>query len=158
MSIMSSESLAIFRKNPSADLHKLADQHIQHEYGAATLLSCPLSPEFLLLIPSSLQPVDRETLKTAARKIPTHTSIGSVVGLGIGLLLAQRVRSKRLQFFQTFRAIQKPTHVKFADGREGMDHIHLPFLHWPCRPEISPHRDSAGLGCLIKAISFQNTS
>jgi hypothetical protein len=48
-----------------------------------------------------------------------HTSIGSIVGLGLGIALAWRFRVNRIKFFDAFRAQQKPTHVKFADGREG---------------------------------------
>jgi len=42
------------------------------------------------------------------------------MGLGIGIALAWQLRSNRVKFFNAFRAMQKPTHVKFADGREGL--------------------------------------
>ena len=66
-----------------------------------------------------LQDSDRDTLKSAASKIGTHVTIGSIVGLGLGALLAFRLRRTRMQMFKAFRAHEKPTHVKFADGREG---------------------------------------
>ena len=42
---MSTDSLAAFRKSPSTDLQKLADEHLQHEY------VYPLPP---VLLPSSI--------------------------------------------------------------------------------------------------------
>ena len=69
--------------------------------------------------PYSLQQSDRDTLKSASRRLSIHASIGSIVGLGIGAALAWRFRVYRLKFFDAFRAKQRPTHVRFADGREG---------------------------------------
>jgi len=94
---MSTDSLAILRKNASEDITKLAEDHINHD----------------------LSQVDRDTLKQAANKIGTCATIGSVFGLGLGLFLAFRVRSSRTRMFNVFRTAEKPTHVKFADGREG---------------------------------------
>lgn len=75
---------------------------------------------------TSLNQSDRDTLKSAAGKVSTHALIGSLVGLGLGAALAFRVRSNRVRLFEAFRAKQKPTHVKFADGREGMaSHVNL---------------------------------
>jgi len=92
---MSSESLAVFRKNASADLRKLAEKHMQHD----------------------LQQSDRDTLESAAKKVSTHAAIGSAIGISLGLFLAIRLRTARKAMFQAFRAQQKPTAVQFADGR-----------------------------------------
>ncbi|KAL8923173.1 MAG: hypothetical protein Q9208_004736 [Pyrenodesmia sp. 3 TL-2023] len=93
---MSSESLALLRKNAGEEIRALAEEHYKHD----------------------LQDSDRDTLKSAAGKIGTHVTIGSIVGLGLGAFLAFRLRNMRLQMFNAFRAHEKPTHVKFADGRE----------------------------------------
>ena len=94
---MSTESLALLRKNAGGDISALASEHLQHD----------------------LQDSDRDTLKTAASKISTHVTVGSLLGLGLGTLLAFRLRRSRMQIFQALRAQEKPTHVRFADGREG---------------------------------------
>jgi hypothetical protein len=95
---MSSEALAIFRRSHGQELGKLAEEHFKHD----------------------LQESDREILTSAASTFRTHAAIGSLVGLGLGALLAFRVRSARLRMFQAFKARDKPTHVQFADGRTGM--------------------------------------
>jgi hypothetical protein len=73
----------------------------------------------------SLEPSDRDALKSAASKLSTHANIGSLVGLGLGLALAWRIRSTRVKMFEAFKASKKPTHVRFADGREGSSFIYL---------------------------------
>jgi len=93
---MSLESLAISRKNASHELAQLAEEHMKHD----------------------LQQSDRDALNDASRKFSTYTAIGSILGLGLGAALAFRVRRARTEYFKAFRAIEKPTHVKFADGRE----------------------------------------
>lgn len=94
---MSFESLAISRKNASKELAQLAEQHLQHD----------------------LQQSDRDALNSAATKFSTYTTIGSVVGVALGAALAFRVRRLRTEYFKAFRAMDKPTHVQFADGRTG---------------------------------------
>ncbi|KAL9596722.1 MAG: hypothetical protein Q9179_004523 [Wetmoreana sp. 5 TL-2023] len=93
---MSADSLALLRKNAGQEISALAEEHFKHD----------------------LQDSDRDALKSAASKISTHVSIGSALGLGLGALLAFRLRRTRMQMFNAFRAHEKPTHVKFADGRE----------------------------------------
>jgi len=85
------------RNRRSDELAQLADHHIQHD----------------------LQPEDREALKSAARKVSVWTTVGSAVGIGLGLYAAFRLRSSRKAFFEVFRAQEKPTKVVFADGRTG---------------------------------------
>jgi L-asparaginase/Glu-tRNA(Gln) amidotransferase subunit D len=95
---MSLSFLAISRKNASKELAQLAEDHINHD----------------------LQQSDRDALNTAANKFSTYTSVGSLVGLGLGIALGLRVRRIRADYFKAFRAMEKPTHVQFANGRTGM--------------------------------------
>ncbi|KAH7391594.1 hypothetical protein BKA64DRAFT_678005 [Cadophora sp. MPI-SDFR-AT-0126] len=92
---MSSQSLAISRQNASKELAQLAEDHIQHD----------------------LQQSDRDALKRASQKFGTHTTLGSLIGLGLGGFLAFRVRASRIAYFKAFRATEKPTHVVFPGGR-----------------------------------------
>ena len=94
---MSASSFAALRPNASDEISKLAEEHFKHD----------------------LLDSDRDVLKSAASKIGTHATIGSVLGLGLGLFLAFRVRSSRMQMFNAYRTAEKPAWVKFADGREG---------------------------------------
>ncbi|KAM0797614.1 hypothetical protein BDR22DRAFT_862305 [Usnea florida] len=93
---MSADAFAALRKNAGEDISKLAEEHYKHD----------------------LQESDRDTLTNAAGKVGTHATVGSLLGLGLGLFLAFRIRSRRVQMFNAFRTAEKPTHVKFADGRE----------------------------------------
>ncbi|KAH8730205.1 hypothetical protein GQ44DRAFT_572764, partial [Phaeosphaeriaceae sp. PMI808] len=90
-----SESLAAFRSTRSKDLGQLAEQHLQHD----------------------LNQRDRGLLKSAGGKVSTHASIASLVGLGLGVYFAFRLRAMRLAYFNAFRAMEKPVEVRFADGR-----------------------------------------
>ncbi|KAF4918151.1 hypothetical protein CGCVW01_v009168 [Colletotrichum viniferum] len=93
---MSRDSLAAFRKSPSSDdLAALAEKHLEHD----------------------LKDSDRDLLKSAAARVSTHATIGSVVGLGLGFFLAFRLRRARADMFAAFRATEKPTHVQFASGK-----------------------------------------
>lgn len=67
-----------------------------------------------------LEDTDRETLKVAAAKFSSHATIGSLMGIGLGAILAFRVRSARTKVFNAFKAREKPVSVSFADGRTGM--------------------------------------
>lgn len=89
------ESLAAFRDQRSADLRKLAEEHLQHD----------------------LSQSDRDTLRSAGSRISMHSKIGSLVGLGLGVYCAIRLRTMRVAYFKAFRAMEKPVEVKFADGR-----------------------------------------
>ncbi|RDW84360.1 hypothetical protein BP6252_01950 [Coleophoma cylindrospora] len=93
---MSSDSLAAFRTTGlRSDLQKLANEHFQHD----------------------LTENDRALVAAAATKPSRHAMIGSLLGLGLGLALASRVRANRTKMFAAFRAMERPTQVKFADGR-----------------------------------------
>ena len=95
---MSVESFAVLRKNAGEDISKLAEEHFKHD----------------------LRDSDRDTLISAGSKMGTHATVGSIIGLGLGVVLAFRLRRNRTQMFNAFRAAEKPTHVRFANGREGM--------------------------------------
>lgn len=92
------DSFAAFRKNPRSDeLAELAEKHLQHD----------------------LRDSDRAVLKESAAKVSTHATLGSILGLGLGVFLAYRLRRGRANVFNALRAAEKPTHVQFADGRTG---------------------------------------
>ncbi|KAJ5122588.1 hypothetical protein N7448_003722 [Penicillium atrosanguineum] len=90
-----SESFAVLRRRRSDELAKLADEHMQHD----------------------LQADDRDKLKAAASKVSLWTTVGSAVGISLGLYAAIRLRSTRKAFFTAVRAQERPTKVVFADGR-----------------------------------------
>lgn len=69
--------------------------------------------------PPSLQDSDRDVLKSAAKSLSTHVTVGSLAGLGLGIFLAYRIRSNRTAMFTAFKTAEKPTHVQFAGGRSG---------------------------------------
>jgi hypothetical protein len=111
---MSSDSLALFRKSMGNELGALAEQHYQHEcvplYQSIAILC------ILTTLPS-LQASDRATLQSAASRLSTHTTIGSVVGFSLGLYAAIRLRRNRTAMFNAFRTTEKPVAVQFAGGR-----------------------------------------
>lgn len=90
--------LAIFRPSPQyEDLSKLAQEHFDHD----------LSPE------------DKSALRTASKKVSRHTAIGSLVGLGLGVYAAVKLRRVRANVLAALRTAEKPVKVVFADGRTG---------------------------------------
>lgn len=91
---------------------------------------------------SSLQDTDRDALKTAATKVSTHALIGSLVGIGLAGYLALRLRANRAAMYQSFRAADKPTHVKFANGREEK------------LPDIEPLLKPSRLGDVVTYLFF----
>ncbi|KAL8659963.1 MAG: hypothetical protein Q9202_006868 [Teloschistes flavicans] len=102
---MSTDSLALPRKNAGEEISALAENPLKHD----------------------LQDSDRDLLKTAVRKVGIHVTIGSAVGLALGAFLAFRIRRTRMHRFNAFRAHEKPTRVKFADkfadGREAIPDV-----------------------------------
>ena len=66
-----------------------------------------------------LNDADRDAIVSAGKKIARYTAIGASLGFGLGVFWAFRLRRARLRMFNAFRAHEKPTHVRFADGREG---------------------------------------
>jgi hypothetical protein len=70
-------------------------------------------------VPSnSLRQSDRDALVKAASTVTTYTSVGSIIGVGLGMLLAFRIRRSRASMFRAFKTAEKPQSVRFADGRE----------------------------------------
>ncbi|EEH10295.1 conserved hypothetical protein [Histoplasma capsulatum G186AR] len=89
------DSLAAFRGTTRQELVYLGREHLKH----------------------NLQQSDRDTLNSAASKLATHTAVGSVVGIGLGIWLGLRVRRMRMNIFNTFKVMERPTHVQFVSGR-----------------------------------------
>lgn len=91
-------SLAAFRRSPEYDdLGKLAEEHFKHD----------------------LDEEDRNVLIRAAKRISTPAVLGSLVGIGLGVYVAFKLRKARLDLFNAFRASEKPTQVMFSNGRTG---------------------------------------
>ncbi|KAH8591037.1 hypothetical protein B0O99DRAFT_633493 [Bisporella sp. PMI_857] len=87
---------AAFRKSPQhEDLANLAKEHLNHD----------------------LNQEDRDVLVKAGGRIYGPATIGTLVGLGLGLYAAFRLRKVRLAMFNAFRASEKPTSIVFAGGR-----------------------------------------
>ncbi|KAI0602451.1 hypothetical protein F4775DRAFT_244024 [Biscogniauxia sp. FL1348] len=90
-------SFAAFRKSERREeFNKLAEEHIQHD----------------------LEPSDRDALVKASTRLTLPTTLGTIVGLGLGIYAAFRLRRIRADMFNAFRASEKPTHVIFSDGRQ----------------------------------------
>ena len=66
----------------------------------------------------SLQQSDRDALRRAANTVSTHAGIGTVIGATLGIFLAFRLRRNRTAIFNTFKAQEQPTAIRFSGGRE----------------------------------------
>ena len=88
---------AIFRTNPTEDLAKIGEEHMQKD----------------------LQPSDRDRLRKAAGKVSTHATIGSLLGLGLGIAMAYRIRSNRVAVYNALKVVSRPTELIFANGARG---------------------------------------
>ncbi|KAJ9615078.1 hypothetical protein H2200_001152 [Cladophialophora chaetospira] len=117
---MSSETFAALRKTQGEELAKLAEEHFKHD----------------------LREEDRDLVKSAASKASTHALIGSLAGLALGGFLAFRIRANRNAMYQAFRAAEKPTHVRFANGRE------------EAIPDVTPYLKPTGLGDIMTYTFF----
>ncbi|KAI1809756.1 hypothetical protein GGS20DRAFT_590291 [Poronia punctata] len=90
-------SLAAFRSSEQHnDLANLAKEHMKHDLDAS----------------------DRDALVRATRKATTYTTVGSLIGVGLGLYAAIRLRKVRSEMFAAFRAKEKPSFVVFPNGRQ----------------------------------------
>ncbi|KAI0181752.1 hypothetical protein GGR52DRAFT_578036 [Hypoxylon sp. FL1284] len=83
-------SFAAFRKSDHhGDLGKLAEEHMKHD----------------------LTRDDRDALVKASTRVTAPAVVGTLVGLGLGVYAAFRLRRVRADTFSAFRATQKPTHA-----------------------------------------------
>ncbi|KAI0001540.1 hypothetical protein F4779DRAFT_604138 [Xylariaceae sp. FL0662B] len=88
---------AAFRKSDRHDdLQQLAEEHLKRD----------LSQE------------DRNVLIKSTNRMTSHAVWGTLIGLGLGVYAAYRLRRLRVDTFNAFRLTEKPTHVRFADGRQ----------------------------------------
>ncbi|KAL2757278.1 hypothetical protein ACRALDRAFT_1060678 [Sodiomyces alcalophilus JCM 7366] len=120
------DAFAAFRRPRDNDLTELAEKHFEQD----------------------LRDSDRDVLRRAAKKVGTHATLGSLVGLGVGLFLAYRLRTSRAQMFQAFRTAEKPTHVQFADGRSKPIPDITPYLKPSTAGDIATY-GLLGLGSLF---------
>ncbi|KAK3377485.1 hypothetical protein B0H63DRAFT_219651 [Podospora didyma] len=86
---------AVFRAHPTGDLAKIGEAHLKQD----------------------LESKDRDLLKSAARKVSTHATVGSLIGMGLGLAMAWRIRANRIALYNAFQTALRPTEVIFANGR-----------------------------------------
>lgn len=86
----------MFRKGVGPDLAALAEEHLKHD----------------------LRQSDRDALRAAASTVNVYTTFGSFLGIGLGLFLAYRIRGNRTAMFNAFKTSERPTAIKFSDGRE----------------------------------------
>lgn len=96
-----SSAFAAFRKSPrQEDLSRLAAEHLKHD----------------------LTEGDRDILAKASSRISTRATVGSILGLGLGVYMAYGLRRGRVEMFNAFRTARKPVQVTFADGTTGKSH------------------------------------
>ncbi len=88
---------AMFRSHPNADLAAIGEEHMQKDLSAS----------------------DRELLRSAASRVSIHAKIGSLLGLGLGLVMARRIHLNRVAFYNAFKVVSRPTEIIFAGGRRG---------------------------------------
>jgi len=117
---MSAEAFAALRKTQGEDLARLAEEHFKHD----------------------LREEDRDLIKSAATRASTHALIGSLAGLALGGFLAFRIRANRNAMYKAFRATEKPTHIRFANGRE------------EALPDITPFVKPSSLGDIMTYTFF----
>ena len=83
----------------------------------------PTNDEMVLLIKNHLQhdltDSDRDALQSAVKKFRTRCAVSSILGAGLGVIIAFRLRRSKMLRFTTFQSQERPMHVRFADGRTG---------------------------------------
>ena len=72
----------------------------------------------MILTCISLRQADRDALQKAASTVSTHVSVGSVLGLGLAIFAAYRLRANRRAMFSAFKTGEQPVAVRFASGKE----------------------------------------
>jgi len=91
---------AVFRSYPDKDLAQIGEEHLQND----------LSSE------------DRSRLRSAASTVSTHTTVGSLLCLGLGIALASRIHANRVALYNAIKHVARPTELIFANGRRGQLH------------------------------------
>lgn len=91
-------SLAVFRRSPQHDdLARLAGTHLREDLDAG----------------------DRDVLRQASGRVSRDAAIGSLLGIGLGVWAAVKLRRVRADVLSALRATERPVKVVFADGRAG---------------------------------------
>ncbi|KAI2631743.1 hypothetical protein GGS21DRAFT_522913 [Xylaria nigripes] len=67
---------------------------------------------------TDLEPSDRETLRRATKRVANSTTIGSILGLALGVYGSIRLMRLRTDMFAAFRSAEKPIAVLFPSGRQ----------------------------------------
>jgi hypothetical protein len=81
--------LTVFRSYPVKNLAQIGEDHLQND----------LSSE------------DRSHLQSAASKVSTHTAVGSILGLGLGIAPASRIHANRVALYNAIKAVSRPTEL-----------------------------------------------
>ena len=89
---------AIFRPHPNDDLARIGEAHLKHDLSAD----------------------DRARLRSAASKVTNYTTIGSLLGLGLGAAVAYRIHANRVALYNAFKMVNRPIEVIFPNGRRGL--------------------------------------
>ncbi|KAL9633073.1 MAG: hypothetical protein Q9164_004920 [Protoblastenia rupestris] len=129
---MSSHSIATLRKSSRGVISKLVEEHLQHD----------------------LRDSDRDAFRKSASKLTRHAVFSSLLGLGLGVFMAFRIRSARTIIFNAFRGKKRPTRVQFADGRIGA-FLYLPLVSsLELIPDITPMLKPTILGDVATYLFF----
>ncbi|PSK33458.1 hypothetical protein B9Z65_7345 [Elsinoe australis] len=140
---MSAESFAVLRKGLHKELRGLAEEHYRHD----------------------LQQSDRDAIESAAKKVSTFATVGSLVGLGLGVFFAYRIRANRTAMFNAIKTAEKPTEIRFASGRTEPLPDMTPYLKPSTLGDVATYTFFAGgglflggeLGLLSGSISGRST-
>jgi len=88
---------ALFRPHPNDELARIGEAHLKRDLSAD----------------------DRARLRTAASKVTNYTTVGSLLGLGLGAAMAYRIHTNRVALYNAFKMVNRPVEVIFPNGRRG---------------------------------------
>lgn len=88
---------ALFRPHPNDELARIGEAHLKQD----------------------LSPDDRARLRTAASRVTNYTTVGSLLGLGLGAAMAYRIHTNRVALYNAFKMVNRPVEVIFPNGRRG---------------------------------------
>lgn len=88
---------ALFRSHPNDELARIGEAHLKQDLSAD----------------------DRARLKTAASRVTNYTTVGSLLGLGLGAAMAYRIHTNRVALYNAFKMVNRPVEVIFPNGRRG---------------------------------------